>query len=414
MSVTKRGKVFHLRIRPFGPELITVKTPAETKTEAVRIERAILTACQSRDYRALDSGSRAVCIAMFQNRKWEIPTDLGGEKPVVAEQWTLWKAMEVFLNYPGVQESKARERYVHALTHLTKKFGRDRSIKDIWVPDLRTYQVARLSEKAAPATINWELATLSKLFGVMVELQVVDANPVRLIKRLSTKSGERQVYLSLRDVHLIADKCPEWYQPVIWTAYYTGMRRGEIFGLTRKQINLKQRMITLTPEGTKERDWKRVPIHTELVPYLKATLRLSSLTSEKVFLVHDRQGVKELGKDTFKNPWPRACEALKKADLMHESFPHFHDLRHTWKTNARRSGMDPEIRESILGHWFKERSVSERYGFIDDSELLKAIDAMTFDHGDTKILVARQAKEKCAQNVRKTGSAKKKAVLSHG
>ncbi len=44
MSVEKRknGKVYHLRIRVFG-EQVMVATPAETKREAVRIEQAILT-----------------------------------------------------------------------------------------------------------------------------------------------------------------------------------------------------------------------------------------------------------------------------------------------------------------------------------------------------------------------------------
>ena len=67
----------------------------------------------------------------------------------------------------------------------------------------------------------------------------------------------------------------------------------------------------------------------------------------------------------------------------------FHDLRHTWRTNARRSGIDPQIAEAILGHCFSKRSVNGRYGYIDDEELVRAFDKMTFSHGDTKILVAR-------------------------
>ena len=65
------------------------------------------------------------------------------------------------------------------------------------------------------------------------------------------------------------------------------------------------------------------------------------------------------------------------------------DLRHTWKTNARRSEMHPEIQESILGHSTRTRSVSERYGRISDKELIAAIDQMTFDHGDTEIWLAK-------------------------
>jgi hypothetical protein len=67
--------------------------------------------------------------------------------------------------------------------------------------------------------------------------------------------------------------------------------------------------------------------------------------------------------------------------------PRFHDLRHTWKSNARRSGMDSEIREAILGHAQRGLSVTERYGRISEAELVREIDKMTFDHGETEILV---------------------------
>jgi hypothetical protein len=51
--------------------------------------------------------------------------------------------------------------------------------------------------------------------------------------------------------------------------------------------------------------------------------------------------------------------------------------------------MDQEIRESILGHSSKQRLVSERYGRISNKEPVSAIDSMTFDHGETEILVAK-------------------------
>jgi integrase len=386
MSVTKRGKTYHIRFRPFGQAVIGLGTRARSKSQAKEIEMALLTACRSGDYSSLNSLAREACIRLFQNQKWELPPELSGVSQP-KEELTLWKAMDLFLNYPEIKQSPTRERYEYALIHIVEKIGREKPIKPIWVPELKTYRTERLEEGASPATINWEMSTLSKLFGVLIELKLVENNPVRLLKKLSAKAGERQVYLSLHDVHLIADQCPQWYQLVIWTAYFTGMRRGEIFELTRRQINLKNRMIYLGPRDVKEEDWKRVPIHRELVPYLKEALRLPSLTSDKVLLVRDVQGIRPAGKDTIKNPWPRACRALKDAELLKEPFPRFHDLRHTWKTNARRSKMDPEIRESIMGHWFKEKSVNERYGRIGNEELLQAIDSMTFDHGETEILV---------------------------
>jgi hypothetical protein len=63
--------------------------------------------------------------------------------------------------------------------------------------------------------------------------------------------------------------------------------------------------------------------------------------------------------------------------------------------------MDPEICESIMGHWFKEKSVSERYGRISNEELLQAVDSMTFDHGASEILVGSRSAETFGKDVRK-------------
>ena len=52
--VTKRGKNYFLRIRPFGDKEIGVKTHARNKTEAKQIEMAVMTACRAGDYSGLD------------------------------------------------------------------------------------------------------------------------------------------------------------------------------------------------------------------------------------------------------------------------------------------------------------------------------------------------------------------------
>jgi integrase len=220
-----------------------------------------------------------------------------------------------------------------------------------------------------------------------------------MVKRLSTKSNEREVYLSRDSVQAIADLYPVWYQRIIWCAYFTGMQKGEILRLTRRQVELSKRMIYLAPEDTKEARRKRVPVHCELVPVLGEAMRTPFLASDKVFLVQDSQGTRVPGTDTSANPWPRACEVLQKKKHLQEPFPHFHDLRHTWRTNARRSGMDYQIAESIMGHWFKGKNVNDRYGRISDQELIQAIDRMTFDHGETEIFATLKKKSSSEKNV---------------
>lgn len=403
MAVKERGKGrFYIYFRPFKTEKIGLRVDVTTKTEAEQLEAILTRACRTGNYVHLDDVSREICIRMFQNQKWELPPQLGGVSQAATPRkaLTLWEAAALFLKYPETRAKgeKARKRYGQTLVNLAEVLGRDTLLKDLWVPDLKMYQLKRLNKGAAPSTVNIELSTLSRLFVVMIEMQLLETNPVRLLKRLPTKSNEREVYLSRETVQSIANQCPAWYQRIVWCAYFSGMRKGEVLSLTRRQVDLKKRVIHLDPEDTKEGRRKRVPIHQKLVPILEEAMRTPFLASDKVFLVQDSQGIRTPGTDSVSNPWPRACEALKTKRLLKEPFPRFHDLRHTWRTNARRSGMDYQIAESIMGHWFKGKNVNDRYGRISDQELIQAIDQMTFDHGETEILVRRQKQKVPEEN----------------
>lgn len=401
MTIVRRGNRLNIVFDPFKERRkVWVRVNTQRKIEAEQIEMAILTACRSGDYRALSPIAREATIRMFQSRCWQLPPSLSARESGHQDQLTLWKAHELFFKSPEIRHARGRWRYEFALAHVVAKFGKDYPLKDLRAPELKLYRVERVNAGAAPATVNRELSTLSKLFNVMLDLELVDENPVGRIKALSEKSGERQVYLSRTDVERIASKCPSWFQPIVWTAFYTGMRRGEILGLTRKRVNLAKRIIYLGPENTKEEHWKRVPIHFELLPVLEQVLRTPVLGSDKVFFLQDEKGIRPLGMETFKNPWERACKALQEEEQRQKPetpkwekpWPRFHDLRGVWKTNARRSGMHPEIEMAIMGHSQRRRSVHERYGRISDRELLEAIDTMRFDHGETEILVSSRHK----------------------
>ncbi|MBI5249919.1 MAG: tyrosine-type recombinase/integrase [Desulfomonile tiedjei] len=378
MAVKKRGKVYYLRIRPFDGKLMNVRTMAQSKVEATKIERAVLTGFGSGDYRGLDPASREVCVRIFKNQGWEMPPDLCDEH-VAKDELTLWRAIGLCLKYPEVKNSPNRQRHEYSFARLVEKWSKDLPVKKIWIPEIREYQIDRLNEGAAPSTINKEKAALSKLFQVLIELRYVDLNPARLVKNLSEMESARQAYISFADFQRILDCLPAWFPPIAQTAYYTGMRRGEVVGLTHDKVNLRKGMIYLGPEDVKERNWKRVPIHEDLVPVLDEVMKVRALGTDRIFL-HNGEAVNH--RDELRWCWDRK---VIKLDL--NPFPHFHDLRHTWKTNARRSGMDPEIREAIMGHWYRGKTINERYGRIGDQELIDAIDGMSFEHGDTEIFV---------------------------
>jgi integrase len=388
MAVKKRKKGYYIYFRPFKQELVGVATDGRSKTEARQIEMALLKACRTGDYQSLDPTAKEVCVRMFQNQSWALPDQLEVTLPTSGEL-TLWKGIKECLTYPGMKDSSNRERHEQAFLHVVRLMGQDRTVKSVWVPDIEAYQVRRLDEGAAPSTVNKEKAALSKMFNVLIKLRLIEVNPARLVRNLNEKSGEREVYLGHGDFCAIVAHLPQWLRPIAQTLYYTGMRRGEALGLTRDRINLNERIILLRPEDVKERRWKRVPIHRDLVPILENVMKISAMGTDRVFLIKGRPP----NEDSLRKPWNFAV-----AGVGFESAPTVHDLRHTWKTNAMRSGVDPEIRESVMGHWFRGKSVTERYGRISDADLLREIDKMTFDHGETEILLSEAKKKKSRQS----------------
>jgi integrase len=349
----------------------------------------LTTAFHTGDFSSLDLPTRELAVRLHRNKGWKLPPGLVLTEEIKPEL-TLWDAIMLRLKEPGVKDSSIRERHEQALAHVVEKFGKDFLVEQIWMRQIIDYMQKRVDEGAAASTVNKEKAALSWVFQGLLERRHLEVNPTRLVKNLSEKLGQRQAYIGAADFRSILENMPPRFRAVVQTAYFTGMRRGEIRKLKRHQVRLAQRMIILGPADTKEGNWKRVPIHEKLIPVLEEVMKVRVIGRDEVFLV---DGV-PLAKGTGRRAWEHAVEAVGL-----DPAPHFHDLRHTWKTNALGSGIDPEIREAILGHWFKAKSVTERYGRIGDQTLIRAIDLLTFDHGPSEIFVAGPKKEEPRKRV---------------
>ncbi len=376
MSVKLRGKTWNIIFRPFGQQIMLALKDCQGKHQAASIESELMYALGRKDYGGLTGPAREACIRLFRNQKWEVPPEL---TPTPAQNpskvFTLWDAVQLYVNDESFKSLSKPERYEQAIFHLVKYFGKKKVLKGIWIPDLKLYRTHRSSEKASNATINREISALSGVLRVVVEHQVIETNPCRLLKRLSEKSSQRHVYIGFDDVKRIVDECPDWYQDMIWVGYFTGMRKGEIHELRWGRINLNTRIISFHETETKEGHLKRVPIHKKLLPIFDRIGKVRTLSDDRIF---------KTSSQSLRMPWVRALDKLQWPDPR----PRYNDLRHTWKTNALSSGIDVEIRETILGHSDRDLDVSERYGIISDEQLIKAIDKFTYDNGLTQILVA--------------------------
>ena len=92
--------------------------------------------------------------------------------------------------------------------------------------------------------VNRELATLKHPFGKPVEWNRLKENPAKKIKWL--KGEEKRVrFLRQEEIQTLLGNCSDSLRPVVEVALNTGMRRGEIFGLTWDCVNFEHGILTL-------------------------------------------------------------------------------------------------------------------------------------------------------------------------
>lgn len=194
----------------------------------------------------------------------------------------------------------------------------------------KNWMAGRLTE-VAPSSVNRELNLVSGIFEHAKELELVDVNPVRGIKRpKEPKHRERLISESELEAitgHLGMDvnKSSGQVSIALLIAIETGMRRSELLKLTRDNIDLDLQVVQLG--DTKNGDRRDVPLSTR-------ACELFSLLGDDVFT---------LSPDTLSQLFLRACKALNIKDLR------FHDSRHTAVVQLARK-LDVLDLARMIGH----------------------------------------------------------------
>ena len=404
MALRWRYGNWYIRIR-HGNKDHLLSTGLTSKQEAKRTEKSVKSAIRSGDFRRLDDLERKLCeqlLACSGDAIPELPetvskrsTRTPGPEPEEADQCdlTLWEAVEIMMKSPVVAGSPNCERHQQVLAHhIIPYFGPERLIKNIWIPEIEEYLAHRRADGAAGSTIGKDRSALSILFRELVKHRLIKSNPMEFVGPVDERDGEREIYLSKADFEAIVARCPHWVQAIVLCMYMTGMRANEALVLTPEHVDLEKRIIRLRKDETKERRGKRVPIHKLLVPVFEELV--DGKAPDAPLFMSSRQGAARI--DSVRKPWKIAIERAISEQGLTDDLRHVtvKDLRHAWITNAMRSQVTDIVREAIVGHSLKKKTIEARYITVSDKDLLDAIDAITFDHGKTDVHIARLALKK--------------------
>jgi len=334
-------------------------------------------------------------MAKVNQRKWKVPgqrtkrkawgftvvVDGKREKHYRAE-WTqddaeqalaviLLKIAQPKTKGTGLTLAQAAERYLAAKSRkrsleadrrymdlFKTAFGSDTPLADVTAARISTWKAERLStvckqtnQTYSAASINRPLAALRHLLRLAhEEWEMVQSVP-RI--KLEREPQGRLRWLTQEEIAALLAACLKSknreLHPAVVIAINTGLRRGELFGLTWERVDLSRGVLRL--EITKNGKRREVPLNNDSY---RALVSLEPKAAGRVFRTR-----------SIRTAFDNAVEVAKFDGVS------FHTLRHTFASWAMMRGVSLKELQELLGH--SSLTMTMRYAHLAPEHLRTAV-----------------------------------------
>lgn len=317
---------------------------------------------------SLKTTSREVAQKRFTVWISRLEASSFGEKP----SHTFDEAAVQFIDehLPTIKQ-KSATRYGVSIANLTRTFeGMD--LAKIGSASLSDFVSMRRKEGVRPATIRRDLNCLSSIFGMAIEWEWIDVNPVgpflkRMKRRGLREAAPRTRYLNHGEEEALLANAAPYVAAAIKFAIDTGVRKEEQFSRTWAHIDLARNEIALQGSTSKNAKDRRVP----LLPRARAVLA-DLPRNEKTDAVFWHADLRRRRKPRRFLTVDRGLKAAAKRAGIKDL--RWHDLRRTCGCRLLQDmGLSMEKVSKWLGH--SSIAVTERaYAFLHVEHLHKAIE----------------------------------------
>jgi integrase len=246
-----------------------------------------------------------------------------------------------------------REDYRHLLdTHLLPAFGSS-EIATITPSAVRSWWALLATEYPSRAAKGYRL--LRTILATAVRDELLARNPCQVAGAGQEHAAERPT-ATVAEVEALAAAMPDRWSDLVRLAAWCGLRRGELLGLCRQDIDLLHGLvhvqrsmisladgtiITKAPKTAAGR--RRVAVPPHLLPFLKAHLGTYVQSSSEALVFTGEKGG-PLGPRVLQMAWDKARKEVGRTDL------HLHDLRHSGNTWAAATGASTAELMARMGH----------------------------------------------------------------
>jgi len=282
--------------------------------------------------------------------------------------------------------SELVERYIRDVLPRKVKVGRfyaiqlgwwKRQIGDVLLSELTPVLISEHREllsqtetirktKKSNATVNRYLAALSTAISTAInEWGWMEDNILRKVSKLKEPRG-RVRYFSDEERERFLLACKESHNSDLYVAVIlalsTGGRKIEIWGLSWKDVDLKNGFITF--EETKNDEPRSVPLQGHALELMLKRSKVPRFDTDLVF----PSRVDQQKHFDFRRPFQMALRTAKIEDFR------WHDLRHCAASYLVMAGVDMRTVAEILGH--KTLQMTQRYTHLSPEHLKDAVAKM--------------------------------------
>jgi integrase len=238
---------------------------------------------------------------------------------------------------------RVRELYESQLRlHILPSLGRV-PLRKLRPATIRTWYAALAERGPGASTVAKCYRLLHAILNTALDDGILAANPCSIRGAGAENAAERKLP-TLGQVYELADRVDPRYRALVLAAAFSGLRRGELFGLRRQHIDLDDGTVTVEVQrqqlsngqhlvGPPKSDAgiRTVALPREVVGELADHLELFVGPARSAWVFTGAKGG-PLREAVWQTEWERARESVGLPDL------HFHDLRVRHEAPCIRAG----------------------------------------------------------------------------
>lgn len=296
----------------------------------------------------------------------------GIKNEITLDQWyERW--MEVYKE-KSIRPNTKRE-YAHIYSKNISPYLGSRKINSLVKSDIQLLIDKVYEDNYGYERQNKVKVILRDMLQRAVEDNLLINNPVSGIKIRSEKEINAKA-LTNEEQEVFFDYCRNtFYDNLFHVAVNTGLRPGELFALTEKDIDFEEGFIDVNktlvyqkyltdtrkefhiePPKTKQ-SYRKVPINSVCREYLKRQIELKKVISQKrpkeqnSYLFVTRFNT-PLNSQIYTDAIKAVIKQINLTRTFEEQFETFsgHTFRHTFATRCFESGVEPKVVQDFLGH----------------------------------------------------------------